>query len=492
MELNKNILAISILSATLVGCGGGSSSSSSDDDTTTPVEGLPDFVTCNADETICTLEGTIDEDFTLESGVEWRLGGFTVVGSGGSVLADAAAVAAAKDAGVTLTIEPGVHVKAFSTGALLVTRGSKLMAEGTAAQPITFSSIQDEDFDGLGEWGGVIVQGFAPQYGPGNTGACFGEGTVCNVEGEGGDEVGNFGGNDPADNSGIIKYVRIAEGGKVAGPNNEINGLTLQGVGHGTTVEYVQVHNNLDDGVEWFGGTVNAKYLVLTGNDDDDIDFDEGFKGNIQYAIIRKNPALAAPSGSNDPRGIEANSSDEDYVPQTEGALANITLVGAFMSGGEPAMRLRGSLNASVYNTVAYGFEHCVRIDDSSNVMPEDPADAVSDVTLNNVIGNCGDLNADEFYRGTREADAGSNIGYDADVAFDAAVALTNASATVTQMDFAEVDNGSGFAFDNTTYVGAVEPGTAAADAWWAGWIIEGSLDDIETQDPTFDPTPAE
>lgn len=490
MELNKNILAISILSATLVGCGGGSSSSSSDDDPTTPVAGTPDFVTCNADETICTLEGTIDQDFTLESGIEWRLGGFTVVGSGGSVLADAAAVTAAKDAGVTLTIEPGVHVKSFSTGALLVTRGSKLMAEGTAAEPITFSSIQDEDFDGLGEWGGVIVQGFAPQYGPGNTGACFGEGTVCNVEGEGGDDVGNFGGNDPADNSGVIKYVRIAEGGKVAGPNNEINGLTLQGVGHGTTVEYVQVHNNLDDGVEWFGGTVNAKYLVLTGNDDDDIDFDEGFKGNIQYAIIRKNPALDAPSGSNDPRGIEANSSDEDYVPQTEGALANITLVGAFMSGGEPAMRLRGSLNASVYNTVAYGFEHCVRIDDSAGVTPEDPADALSDVTLNNVIGNCGDLSADAFYRGTREADAGTGNGSNTNVAFDAAVALTNTSdATVTQMDFAEVDNGSGFAFDNTTYIGAVEPGTAAADAWWAGWTIEGSLDGIETQDPTVDPS---
>ena len=500
MELNKNILAISILSATLVGCGGGSSSCSSDDDTTTPVAGTPDFVTCNADETICTLEGTIDQDFTLESGIEWRLGGFTVVGSGGSVLADAAAVTAAKEAGVTLTIEPGVHVKAFSTGALLVTRGSKLMAEGTAAQPITFSSIQDEDFDGLGEWGGVIVQGFAPQYGPGGTGACFGSGTVCNVEGEGGDEVGNFGGNEPADNSGVIKYVRIAEGGKVAGPNNEINGLTLQGVGHGTTVEYVQVHNNLDDGVEWFGGTVNAKYLVLTGNDDDDIDFDEGFKGNIQYAIIRKNPALVAPSGSNDPRGIEANSSDDEYVPQTEGALANITLVGAFMSNDEPAMRLRGALTANVYNTVSYGFEHCVRIDDAntdkdngtgSTVAGVDGIDELSDVTLNNVIGNCGDLGADEFYE-KRTEDAGSNNGYDNTVVIDSAGALANSSATVTQMDFAEVDNGSGFAFDNTTYIGAVEPGTSEADAWWAGWIIEGSLDDIETQDPTFDPTPAD
>ena len=82
-------------------------------------------------------------------------------------------------------------------------------------------------------WGGVIIQGFAPQFGQGGTGPCFGSGTVCNVVGEGGTVVGNYGGNDPADNSGMLRYVRIAEGGLVAGPNNEINGLTLQGVGHG-------------------------------------------------------------------------------------------------------------------------------------------------------------------------------------------------------------------------------------------------------------------
>jgi len=133
----------------------------------------------------------------------------------------------------------------------------------------------------------VIIQGFAPQFGAGNTGACFGSGTVCNIVGEGGTVVGNYGGNDPADDSGALRYVRIAEGGKVAGPDNEINGLTLQGVGHATTLEYIQVHGNLDDGIEWFGGTVNAKYLVLTNNDDDSLDYDEGYQGNIQHAIIR-------------------------------------------------------------------------------------------------------------------------------------------------------------------------------------------------------------
>ena len=81
----------------------------------------------------------------------------------------------------------------------------------------------------------------------------------------------------------------------IAGPNNEVNGLTLQGVGHGTTIEYIQVHSNLDDGIEWFGGTVNVRYAVLTNNDDDDIDFDEGYKGNIQYAIVRKDPNKVGP-----------------------------------------------------------------------------------------------------------------------------------------------------------------------------------------------------
>ena len=115
--------------------------------------------------------------------------------------------------------------------------------------------------------------------------ACFGDGTVCNVEGEGGTDISVYGGNLADDNSGSLRYVRIAEGGLVAGPNNEINGLTLQGVGYGTVLEFIQVHNNLDDGIEWFGGTASVRYAVLTGNDDDDIDFDEGFQGNISTRL---------------------------------------------------------------------------------------------------------------------------------------------------------------------------------------------------------------
>lgn len=474
MNMDKAILATAILSASLVGCGGSSNSSVSNGD-----KSAENF--CIND--VCTLEGNITENLTLTADKEWRLNGFVTIGTGNVNLADEAAVAAAKAAGVTLTIEPGVHVKAFNTGVLLVTRGSKIEAEGTAAAPITFSSIEDEDFDGEGEWGGVVVQGFAPQYGAGNTGACFGSGTVCNVAGEGGDGIGIFGGNDKADNSGTIKYFRIAEAGRVAGPNNEINGLTLQGVGHGTTVDYVQVHNNLDDGIEWFGGTVNVTHAVLTNNDDDDIDFDEGYQGNIQYAIIRKNPEKTTPTGSNDPRGIEANSSDEDYVVATQGAVANVTIVGSEVNkvinskgdGLQPGMRLRGSLTARIYNSAVLNFDDCVRIDDSDHDNNEATDKIVSNVTLSNVIGQCDD----KFYA-KRDADTEEGTVGAAAVDLDEAVALT--ASTVAEIDFVEVNNGSGFVFDNTTYVGAVAPGTSAATAWWAGWIIPGSLDGIETQ----------
>lgn len=467
MEL-KNLLAMAVIgaTATLVGCG------SDSDDNNEPKD--LSFVTCNEETNVCTLEGTMTEDYTLEAGTEYRLSGLLQVGEGNVELATTTDVDAAKDAGATLTIEPGVHVRANSDGVLLVTRGSKLMAEGTAADPITFSSKQDDDFDGLGEWGGVVVQGFAPHYGAGNTGVCGTD--VCNVAGEGGDFIGNFGGTDKADNSGVIKYVRIAEAGKVAGPNNEINGLTLQGVGHGTVVDYVQVHGNQDDGIEWFGGTVNVTHAVLTNNDDDAIDFDEGYQGNIQFAIVVQNQdAEATPQGSNDPRGIEANSSDEDYVEATKATLANITVVNGPIAAGEPGIRLRGSVNVDLVNSVVAADaanNGCIRIDDSDHDNDDATAKIDTPVNLVNVIASGCDTTFPK-------EDPESSTGLIEEVAtFDTAWALTNTAATLSSAPtITAVDNGSNFTFEATTYIGAVAPGTAAASAWYAGWIIEGSLD---------------
>jgi hypothetical protein len=429
------------------------------------------FVSCNSSKTECTVSGTIDEDYTMVNGVEYRLDGVVTVGAGNIEIQTADEMQAIVDAGVTLTIRAGVEVKAFDDGVLLVTRGSKLIANGSPASPITFSSI-DPDYDGMGEWGGVVIQGFAPQYGQGGTGACFNDGeTWCNVLGEGGDFVQEYGGNLPGDDSGIIRYVRIAEGGLIAGPNNEINGLTLQGVGHDTLIDYVQVHGNQDDGIEWFGGTVNVKHALLTNNDDDDIDFDEGYQGNIQYALIIKNQTPnATPVGSNDPRGIELNSSDDDYTPETAGVIANVTIIGgdAANYAEEYGMRLRGSVTAAIHNSAVTGYDvTCARIDDSDTDGDSSTAKLDTPITMRNFL--CDTVGV--AFNKEMPVD-GSTVIEEA-IVLDDDYAITNASASVTAEPITAQDNGSDFEFDATDFIGAVKEG---ATPWYSEWAIPGSL----------------
>jgi hypothetical protein len=463
MKFNKLILA-SLVATALAGCysdddytvyngtGGGSSSSGSSDDKS--------FVTCNEDTNVCTLEGVINENYTLDPDRSWRIRSWTFVGEGNVELANTTEVQAAKNNGVTLTIPAGVELKAYSDAVLVVTRGSKLNAIGTKSSPITFSSL-DTDYDGEGEWGGVIVQGFAPQYGQGDTGICGV--SVCNVEGEGGTEVGMYGGLDAADNSGTLKYVRITEGGKVAGPNNEINGLTLQGVGYGTTIEYIQVHSNLDDAIEWFGGTVNVKYAVLTSNDDDDLDFDEGYQGNMQHVLIIKNPTKTSPSGTNDPRGIEGNSDSPKQTVQTHAAIANVTIVGNLtLNAGQPGVKLRGSVTTDLFNIAVVGFSSgCLEVKNSQLV----------DVSVDGFVCYDTALKNDA-------PQAGSIVVTAADLSFDSAYAVTNSeavnNATTT---LTPVNNGSGFVFDATDYAGAVDPDNGNATRnWWSGWTLSGTV----------------
>ncbi|MEN8720103.1 MAG: hypothetical protein ABF296_07575 [Oceanococcaceae bacterium] len=487
--MKRNILLATASTVVLAACGGGGGGGGDVAPTPTPTAAptmaptMPPaasvcdeaFVSCSG--TVATLDGTIDKNFTLEAGFQWRMGGFVKVGSGNVEITSEAQAQAIRAAGVTLTVPAGTEVLASDADALLlVTRGSRLVANGTRANPITFASL-DADFDGTSEWGGIIMQGFAPQFAPGNNGICTG-GTLsyCNVAGEGGPEVAFYGGNNPADDNGILRYVRIAEGGIGVAADNEVNGLTLQGTGYNTVVEFVQVHNNLDDAFEWFGGTTNAKWIVATGTGDDSIDFDEGWKGNIQYGLVVQDQERVDTLG-NDPRGIEANSSDEDFVPQTEAALANILLIGGPSHNSpnslEPGMRLRGSVMVDIYNTGVLGFEgNCVRIDDS-NTDGIDGADSFSVVSLTNVIGDCDG----GFYRGSRSADSEVGTVGDQTITLDAAYAITQGVAQLpSAVAIPAVDNGSGFAFDATDYIGAVAPGTTAAQAWWAGWTLPGTI----------------
>jgi len=208
--------------------------------------------------------------------------------------------------GGTLTIEPGTIIKGQAgTGAnataLLVARGGTLNAVGTAALPIIFTSIADEitpedvaagnygspnlDPDINGLWGGVLVLGFAPISASNDNGDDL---TEVQIEGiPTSDRNGLYGGNDPADNSGQIQYISIRHGGSNIGAGNEINGLTLGGVGTGTSISHVEVVANQDDGIEWFGGTVNVSHAVVWNAGDDGMDTDQAWSGTLDnFAVV--------------------------------------------------------------------------------------------------------------------------------------------------------------------------------------------------------------
>ena len=196
--------------------------------------------------------------------------------------------------GVTLTIEPGVIIKGEAgTGAnatcLIIARGGKIMAEGTASEPIIFTSVADEimpgqiaspnlDPDLNGLWGGLIVLGNAP---------ISADAVPSQSEGiPPSDQNGLYGGDQPGDNSGVIKYVSIRHGGANIGEGNEINGLTLGGVGSGTVIENVEIVSNQDDGIEWFGGTVNVTNAILWNVGDDAVDTDQSWGGTLDNFIV--------------------------------------------------------------------------------------------------------------------------------------------------------------------------------------------------------------
>ena len=199
-------------------------------------------------------------------GVLYSISGYTRVGEdvGGD-----AANPRANQRSATLTIEPGVTIFGSSgQDALVINRGSRINAVGEKTKPIVFTSRQSVEgttnVDSIGQWGGLVLLGRAP------TANCIGSVTpgtaACEAEVEGVTGA-YYGGNAPGDSTGTLKYVRVMHSGFEVLPNVELNGITLAGLGSGTSIEYVQVHNSSDDGFEWFGGTVNNRYLVATGND---------------------------------------------------------------------------------------------------------------------------------------------------------------------------------------------------------------------------------
>ena len=277
--------------------------------------------------------------------------------------------------GATLTINAGTIIKGdkASKGTLIITRGAKISAVGEVSKPIVFTSSFAAGTRNSGDWGGIILLGKAPVNQGGN------------VQIEGGlDAKGDaakyiqYGGTDVNDNSGTLKYVRIEYAGIPFSPDNEINGLTLGGVGAGTTIDYVEVYRAGDDAYEWYGGTVNAKHLLAIGTLDDDFDVDFGFAGKVQYGLAQRFNTLADVSGSN---GFETDNdgSGSNLAPQTSGIFSNMTIIGPYILATTPnisanhqhAAQIRRNSALSIFNSIFAGFAQGIYIDDSKVVTPK-------------------------------------------------------------------------------------------------------------------------
>jgi len=275
--------------------------------------------------------------------------------------------------GAVLTIEPGTIIKGdkATKGTLIITRGAQINATGTVDKPIVFTSSFAAGTRNAGDWGGIILLGKAPVNQGDNVGI---EGGL-DAKGDAAKYI-QYGGTNAADNSGTLKYVRIEYAGIPFSPDNEINGLTMGGVGSGTTLDYIQVYRSGDDAYEWFGGTVNAKHLLAIGSLDDDFDTDFGYSGKVQFGIAQRYPTIADVSGSN---AFESDNdgSGSDKTPQTSAVFSNMTLVGPVIPTGtaatlptvnnnyQHAAQLRRNSAESILNSVFAGFVDGIYIDDS-------------------------------------------------------------------------------------------------------------------------------
>lgn len=421
------------------------------------------------------LPATILDDVTLDADVLYYLDDRVTVGNGNQEMSAVDGVLESGDdvTSATITIEAGTQILAAkgTFANLLITRGSKIMANGTADAPIVFSS-DDTGYDGSGEWGGLIIHG----YGLHNECEYVGVGptppaadVACNVDAEG--ESGLAGGHDNTDDSGVLNYVVVTEGGFEFAVGNEINGISMVGVGSGTEIDYVQVNNNADDGVEFFGGAVSAKHLVLTGNQDESIDWDEGWSGSIQYALVIQN--------ENSDHGIEADTEGSTTFLSAP-TLMNLTFLAAG-DGAEQLARMKASTGGFIFNSVfdtvtGDPIEVCVRMEGTG--VENNATSGALDFT--NIVHNCTEFAQLDGVTSALLDDASisavTSTLVDTSTYASAAAEATGLTAVdLTAYAAEHPDNQADPAFfDATTYSGAVEPG--AATLWWFGWTLEDSL----------------
>ena len=419
------------LALAFVGCG------SDEEDTEVTEEALvPEETILDVDgRQVVVLEGRLNADKTLTAAYDYLLRGAVFV-----------------EGGATLIIESGVKIfgEQASNGTLIIAQGSKIMANGTVSAPIIMSSDAFEGSRARGQWGGLIINGNAPT----NQGVTFGEG-----------DTGAFGGNNPADSSGVLRYVRVEYAGIEFSPDNELNGIAFQGVGSGTIVENVQVHMNQDDGVEMFGGTVNLKYVMVTGARDDSFDWTDGWTGKAQFLVVQQ-------YGDDADNGFEVDNSskDNEATPRSAATIYNATLVGD-PSGSESdnGMLIREGAAGTFANFIVTGFNKVGL--DINNEATHAQADSGKLVIKNSIFfenkkGNFGDEKDDDGFdeasfaaaNGNKETDPGLKAPFN-----KSAPDFTPGAGTAVVSPAAPPADGF---FENVNFIGGVSP----SNNWTTGW----------------------
>ncbi len=326
---------------------------------------------------VVTVSGDITSSVTWTAGNVYELSGVVTVRSG-----------------ATLTIQPGTYIKAsvntpgVQNGVLVIAKDGTINAVGTANDPIVFTSRYLLDGDASttgkpGDFGGTIILGNATI----NVGDKL-------IEGLANESKFHYGGSNDADNRGTFQYVRIEYAGFQLAPNIEVNGLTLGGVGSGTTIDHVQVSYGLDDGFEFFGGTVSASNLIALASDDDQFDFDNGFSGILSdcIAIADKNSTHSTSGGASDSNGIESdnNAPAEDatfsLTPKTHPVLINVSIFGTENTSGIAGLGYRNGIRerrgseVTLSNVIVSGYNTGIAFDADANA-------SLSDISTTSVHG---------------------------------------------------------------------------------------------------------
>lgn len=355
---NKFLFAMTIAAAVFTSCGedGTADIVINDNSVTNNTTNNGGGNTGNQGQTI-ELNGTYSTDLTLDAANTYTIIGPTVI-----------------EDGATLTIPAGMVITAAATGAdvyLAVAQGGKIIAEGTSSQPIIFTS--GANTPNSGDWGGLILLGKAP------VNSITGSATATS-------EIGNlaYGGSEADDNSGTLRYVRVEYSGGKASGQSENNGFSFYGVGNGTIVEYIQMFEGADDGIEFFGGTVNVSNLSVVNSQDDSIDWTEGYTGTITDAYVKH--------GVSHDKGIEADGYNTDVGNNSnplyfsKPTVTNLTIVGLGSGTGNEAIRLRAGTQGIFSNVKLEGFAEGFDLDGDSGDNPTGAGVLSGDLNVNSVI----------------------------------------------------------------------------------------------------------